>query len=576
MRDEQFHLHSKIEDSHWWFVARRRIIFNLVNSLLPSDKGGVIADVGCGTGANIGAFSKTHQCLGVDISETAIKLAEQRFPDVTFKVGSVQDPSISNSISQADCVLLLDVLEHIQDDFAFLSELLGAMKPGGYLVMTVPADLALWSPHDVYLDHFRRYDPERLQQVWSGLPVDVRLLSHFNARLYPFIKSVRSLSKLRGNTVGHSGTDLFQLPGWVSYFPREIMFSESNRLVEALNGKESRKFKAGVSLVAVLQRKEGAITVRHRPSSVPIDFNFDLTARQKEPTSIKPSVNWQRTIVVPCYNEAKRINLDEFASFMHENPQWNFLFVDDGSKDRTWEVLETLANREGSQAHAIRLSRNSGKAEAVRLGILTAINRGARIVGYWDADLATPLSEVNRLAKLLDTRPDCDLVLGSRVKLLGHQVKRSASRHFLGRAFATTASFVLGLPVYDTQCGAKLMRATYAIRNAFSEPFISKWIFDVEMIGRYIKSLPSTEAAADKIAEVPLAEWKDVKGSKLTPFSFVRAGFDLIRVSSSLSRQKKVHVDGQLNPVVDAIPTAPTDSTQHGKEREEYAVENLN
>ena len=95
-------------------------------------------------------------------------------------------------------------------------------------------------------------------------------------------------------------------------------------------------------------------------------------------------------------------------------------------------------------------------------------------IGYWDADLETPLEAIPALCELLDARPDLEIVFGARVRLLGRAIARSALRHYLGRMFATAASMVLGLAVYDTQCGAKLFRASPAIRALFQEPFLTR------------------------------------------------------------------------------------------------------
>lgn len=543
MKDEQFTLHARIEDSHWWFVARRRIVAKVVKRVLPANSRFTVVDVGCGTGANIGAFADSHDCWGLDISETAIELARRRFPAVQFNVGSVSDASTFAILSKADCVLVLDVLEHVADDFEFASELLRAMKPGAFLIITVPADLSLWSPHDVYLDHYRRYDVQRLQKLWSGLPVTCRLLSHFNSRLHPLIKATRFVNRLRGSTVGRCGTDLFQLPRWIASVPCGIMANESHRLVKALDGDVSRNYHRGVSLMAVLQRNEGDIRVRRRPRGTTEDINPALTlADAARYVSAREASSIQNTIVIPCYNESNRLRVDDFVAFVDENPNWNLLFVDDGSTDDTWEILQALVDREGSQMQAIRLAFNSGKAEAVRRGIAAAIASHSAVVGYWDADLATPLNEVERLAAVLDADPACEIVLGARVKLLGRRIQRTRHRHILGRLFATAASFALKLPVYDTQCGAKLFRVTPAIRYAFESPFVSRWIFDVEVIGRYLAANPRKPNRPNAIVEVPLLQWADVHGSKLTCRSFMKAGFDLFRAWNYLRKLRSLHL----------------------------------
>jgi hypothetical protein len=161
-----------------------------------------------------------------------------------------------------------------------------------------------------------------------------------------------------------------------------------------------------------------------------------------------------------------------------------------------------------------------------------AVRRRPAFVGYWDADLATPLDAICRFADVLRARPQLDLVMGSRVALLGRQIQRNTMRHFAGRVFATAASAVLRLPVYDTQCGAKLFRATDALRAIISRPFGTRWIFDVEILARMTRQMRSDERSASqpRIYEYPLEEWRDVDGSTLAASDFLIAGIDLTAI----------------------------------------------
>jgi glycosyltransferase involved in cell wall biosynthesis len=229
-------------------------------------------------------------------------------------------------------------------------------------------------------------------------------------------------------------------------------------------------------------------------------------------------------LVVPCYNEERRLAPDAFERSLALEPRLSLRFVDDGSRDGTREVLERLRERAPERISVQALERNSGKAEAVRQGMLAAIDGGATAIGYWDADLATPLDELPGFVDVLERSGDVDVVLGSRVKLLGRRIERHLYRHVYGRAFATVVSLMLDLPVYDTQCGAKVFRGTEDVRAAFGEPFLSRWIFDVELLMRLVKSWNGRSLdAAQRIVEIPLHTWTDVPGSKVTPRDAVRA-----------------------------------------------------
>lgn len=248
-----------------------------------------------------------------------------------------------------------------------------------------------------------------------------------------------------------------------------------------------------------------------------------------------PSRHGAAIIVVPCFNEAERLHGDEFVQFAQRNSWVKFLFVDDGSNDSTREVICRLHDREPNSIQVLVLAKNVGKAEAVRQGVLKALKETPDYVGYWDADLATPLSELPLFIEELDKSPTVFCVVGSRVRLLGRRISRSWARHYLGRIFATAASFVIGMPIYDTQCGAKAFRANARVEAAFRKTFGSRWIFDVELLGRLIAPYQSSkydqEFQQAGVIEVPLQEWKDVKGSKLRPSDFLRAGFELVQLA---------------------------------------------
>jgi dolichyl-phosphate beta-glucosyltransferase len=249
------------------------------------------------------------------------------------------------------------------------------------------------------------------------------------------------------------------------------------------------------------------------------------------------------TVVIPCYNEADRLDEAPLLAFLDGCAEASLLFVDDGSTDATADRLAAIAAARPARIDLVSLRPNGGKAEAVRRGMQTALGRGAGVVGYLDADLSTPPREIFRLRAAFE-RPgvaaDVQAVLGARVALLGTDIERSAVRHYLGRIFASVAAGILHARVYDTQCGAKLFRASAALDAALATPFLSRWAFDVELLGRLltggegVAALPITA-----VVEVPLTTWHDVKGSKLSPVAMARSLVDLGRIGFDVGARRR-------------------------------------
>jgi dolichyl-phosphate beta-glucosyltransferase len=237
-------------------------------------------------------------------------------------------------------------------------------------------------------------------------------------------------------------------------------------------------------------------------------------------------------VVVPCYLEAERLAPAAFLDFLPSRPWLTFLFVDDGSEDGTAGVLASIQAACPAQVRVHRLAANSGKGEAVRAGVLEASRLQPDYVGFWDADLATPLSAIDDFVALAGKRRDVDVLIGSRVNLMGRRIQRSPARHYVSRVFATAASLALDLPIYDTQCGAKLFRTSPEVLGVFADRFRSRWIFDVEILERYL-ALPAPDGGVPRrarIYEVALREWHEVAGSKLTMRDFLWSFVEVVGV----------------------------------------------
>jgi glycosyltransferase involved in cell wall biosynthesis len=257
--------------------------------------------------------------------------------------------------------------------------------------------------------------------------------------------------------------------------------------------------------------------------------------------------------VVPCYREADRLRADLLLELVEFTPSVHLVLVDDGSPDDTFRVLERVRDEARSRVQVLRLPRNVGKGEAVRAGMTHALARDANAreveaVGYFDADMATPVGDLQRIvAELADER--LHAVLGSRVLLMGHAIQRNPTRHYVGRAFATMASAVLKQPLYDTQCGAKLFRRSEALEAALTEPFLTRWLFDVELLGRLLVGDSGVAPLAPgAIRELPLHEWRDVAGSKVRTADVARASLDIVRVAAALERRRRRAQHGARRP----------------------------
>jgi glycosyltransferase involved in cell wall biosynthesis len=235
-------------------------------------------------------------------------------------------------------------------------------------------------------------------------------------------------------------------------------------------------------------------------------------------------------LIVPCFNEERRLDAGGFLRFVDARAGRTLCLVNDGSRDGTGRVLADLQARAPGKVLVLAFERNAGKAEAVRRGVVHALSKGKPdFVGYWDADLSTPLEEVDAMLSVMAAHPGCRMVLGSRWKRLGSRIDRRAVRHVLGRVFATFASLTLSLPVYDSQCGAKLFRADAAAR-LFAEPFVTRWLFDVELLARLTNEVGVDAMLGGAAVEHALTSWREVSGSTLGPAHMAAVPRDLWRI----------------------------------------------
>jgi len=234
-------------------------------------------------------------------------------------------------------------------------------------------------------------------------------------------------------------------------------------------------------------------------------------------------------IIIPFYNEANRFPVDEFLEFLQRDPETSFCLVNDGSTDETGKMLESLNEKFPGRILVTTMPENKGKAGAVQTGMISALRHfRCGYFGFFDADLSTRLEEVFRLRSSIQEKPTLEFAFGSRVAILGVRIERKFYRHLIGRIIATFISNILHLMVYDTQCGAKLFSQPLAAR-IFEKPFITRWLFDVEILARII-GIYGRDGIEEVVVEVPVESWIDKGGSKISWTYGFRVLYDLMRI----------------------------------------------
>ena len=236
----------RVEQTHWWFRARRHIVWSLVRRYIG---GGAnqrlrICELGCGTGGNLAAIAHKHDVVGVECSPRALAYARQTLGS-RARFGRLPH-EIDLPPASYDVVLMTDVLEHIEDDAASASTALRLVRPGGIVVATVPAYQWLYSPRDAHHHHFRRYSKRHFADLWKGADAQTLLLSHYNTLLFPPAAVVRLASKIvpRRSKPG----DLSHPSRSINDLLARLMRSEANLL-----GRVPLPF--GLSLVTVVRKR---------------------------------------------------------------------------------------------------------------------------------------------------------------------------------------------------------------------------------------------------------------------------------------------------------------------------------
>jgi len=239
----------------------------------------------------------------------------------------------------------------------------------------------------------------------------------------------------------------------------------------------------------------------------------------------------ENAIVVPCYNEAGRLDLMSFNKFLNQKKNYTICFVNDGSSDNTLEILKSFQAGRESRIHIYDAPRNNGKAEAIRSGVNYMLeNTGAANIGFMDADLATGFDDYENLVDSLTDNIDTDgMVIGSRTRVNTANIQRTAFRSASSNIFNIIIQWIIGLKVNDTQCGAKVFTRNTA-NTLFQKAFISKWLFDIELLMR-MRNKYGKQTMLKKFKEVSLSKWSEIEGSKITAKDALQFPIQLIRIA---------------------------------------------
>lgn len=204
-----------MEARHWWFRGKRRLLGPLVARMLAGRAGARVLEVGCGTGGNLAHWGPRHRdarFVGLDFDQAACAFAEAKCAPHGTRITRGDGLALPFADAALDGALALDIIEHFEDDQAVCRELFRVLRPGADLVLSVPAWPSLWSPHDEFLHHKRRYRPAELRALIEGAGFTIAETRGFNFLLLPPIWLVRRVKARRQGDAAANDTDFFDLP----------------------------------------------------------------------------------------------------------------------------------------------------------------------------------------------------------------------------------------------------------------------------------------------------------------------------------------------------------------------------
>jgi len=244
MEDVLYTEMAAMEERHFWFAARRRILLSILQKHLGRGKALRLCDLGCGCGINMRFFGRYYTVEGMDASPHALRSCRKR--GLAVKSGALPD-NVPFEPGAFDACLLLDVLEHLDKDSAAVQAAARALKPGGVLLVTVPAFPCLYIERDAFHGHKRRYTKKAFRALFADGRFRIRKFSYFNTVLFPPIAATRRLLKLF--KMDKKGPDLFIPPGPVNAV-LEGLFALERLSLSLFN------LPFGLSLLCVAEKKE--------------------------------------------------------------------------------------------------------------------------------------------------------------------------------------------------------------------------------------------------------------------------------------------------------------------------------
>jgi SAM-dependent methyltransferase len=187
---------AELDERHWWYRARRKVLAELIRREVRPAPGAQILEIGCGTGHNLAMLGEFGHVDGLELDDEARALSEKR---LGRKVMRSPLPELAEVPDRHyDLIGAFDVIEHIDDDRAAIASIATKLKPGGKFVMAVPAHQWMWSAHDVVNHHKRRYSKRALRALIDGSPLRLNKIGYLNSLLFPIAVAERAASKLRG------------------------------------------------------------------------------------------------------------------------------------------------------------------------------------------------------------------------------------------------------------------------------------------------------------------------------------------------------------------------------------------